>query len=141
MKFILKMLRKYKSLISYGFWGVCTTIVNIAVYSLCYDFLSIANVPSTVIAWFFSVVIAYITNKLFVFDSKSFRLDVLIKEVISFFSCRLLTGIMDVIIMYVAVDICSLNSMLWKIISNILVIILNYIAGRLIVFKKRNDDL
>lgn len=54
---------------------------------------------------------------------------------ISFFGCRFLTGVMDVAIMYFAVDIFELNAMLWKIISNILVVILNYIAGKLIVFK------
>ncbi len=136
MKLVSELIKKYKSFIAYAFWGVCTTVINIAVYYLLYSISEIANVPSTVIAWIASVVFAYITNKLFVFDSKSFRLGVVAREIVSFFGCRLLTGVMDIAIMYFAVDVFGLNSMLWKIISNILVIILNYIAGKLIIFKK-----
>lgn len=135
MKDILGLIKKYKSLISYVFWGICTTVINIAAYYLLYDLLNVANVPSTIIAWIIAVVFAYITNKIFVFDSRSFEIKKIAREMISFFGCRFLTGVMDVAIMYFAVDIFELNAMLWKIISNILVVILNYIAGKLIVFK------
>lgn len=134
---IAELIKKYKSVISYLFFGVCTTVINIATYYLCYNISDIPNVPSTVIAWVVAVVFAYITNKLFVFDSKSFKADVLVREVASFFGCRLITGILDVIIMYVAVDVMDMNSTLWKLVSNILVIILNYIASKLVIFKKK----
>ncbi|MCD7791339.1 MAG: GtrA family protein [Bacteroides thetaiotaomicron] len=134
---IIELIKKYKALISYLFFGVCTTVINIAVYYLCYNVSGIPNVPSTVIAWVVAVVFAYITNKLFVFDSKSFKADVLVREMASFFGCRLLTGILDVIIMYVAVDVMDMNSTLWKLVSNVLVIILNYVASKLVIFKKK----
>lgn len=137
MSTIIELIKKYKSVISYLFFGVCTTVINIAVYYLCYNISGIPNVTSTVIAWVVAVVFAYITNKLFVFDSKSFKADVLVREVASFFGCRLLTGILDVIIMYVAVDVMDMNSTLWKLVSNILVIVLNYIASKLVIFKKK----
>lgn len=137
MSTIIELIKKYKSVISYLFFGVCTTVINIATYYLCYNISGIANVPSTVIAWVVAVVFAYITNKLFVFDSKSFKADVLVREVASFFGCRLLTGILDVIIMYVAVDVMDMNSTLWKLVSNVLVIILNYVASKLVIFKKK----
>lgn len=74
MKDILGLIKKYKSLISYVFWGICTTVINIAAYYLLYDLLNVANVPSTIIAWIIAVVFAYITNKIFVFDSRSFEI-------------------------------------------------------------------
>lgn len=132
-----ELIKKYKSIISYLFFGVCTTVINIATYYLCYNVSGIPNVPSTVIAWVVAVIFAYITNKLFVFDSKSFKADVLIREVASFFGCRLLTGVLDVMIMYVAVDVMDMDSTLWKLVSNILVIILNYVASKLVIFKKK----
>jgi putative flippase GtrA len=81
-----------------------------------------------------AVLFAYITNKLFVFESKSFASSVLKKEMLSFFWCRLLTGIIDVAIMYVTVDLFLRDSTSWKVISNILVILLNYIASKRIIF-------
>ncbi|MCD7943922.1 MAG: GtrA family protein [Clostridia bacterium] len=137
MDTIIELIKKYKSVISYLFFGVCTTVINMATYYLCYNVSGIPNVPSTMIAWVVAVVFAYITNKLFVFDSKSFKADVLVREVASFFGCRLLTGILDVIIMYVAVDVMDMNSTLWKLVSNVLVIILNYVASKLVIFKKK----
>ena len=137
MNAIKELFIKYKSIISYLFFGICTTIVNVISYQFCYEFLNISNVISTCIAWVLAVVFAYITNKLWVFDSKSFERDILIKEIISFFSCRFLTGILDVVIMYVAVDVFGSKGLIWKIISNILVIILNYIASKLVIFRKK----
>ena len=136
MNTIFKFILKYKDLISYAFFGVWTTVINIVTYYLLYNIFEFSNVLSNCIAWVVAVVFAYITNKLYVFNSKSFKFDLLLKEVISFFGCRFLTGVLDVVIMYLAVDVYSLNSTVWKIISNILVIIINFIAGKLVVFKK-----
>ena len=97
---------------------------------------SIPNVPSTCIAWILSVLFAYLTNKVYVFQSKSFKKEVLLREGLQFFGCRLLTGILDVAIMFVAVDLLHWNGLVWKVISNILVIILNYVASKLLIFKK-----
>ena len=133
---MIDLIKKYKSLISYVFFGALTTAVNIGTYMLCYNIMGIANVPSTVIAWVAAVLFAYITNKLFVFESRSFELSVLRRELISFFGCRFLTGVMDVVIMYVSVDMLGLNSTVWKILSNVLVMIANYAASKLIIFKK-----
>ena len=99
--------------------------------------LTIPNVPSTIIAWVFAVIFAYITNKLWVFNSKSFDVTTLKHEIPTFFAARILTGILDVIIMYVAVDVLHMNATIWKLISNILVVILNYTTSKLVIFKKK----
>lgn len=136
MKAINILLLKYKSLISYAFFGVCTTAVNVISYYIFISITGISNVVSTVIAWFLAVLFAYITNKLWVFESKSFERRVLVKEILAFFGCRLTTGVLDVVVMYMAVDVIHSNGTIWKIISNIIVIIINYIASKLVIFKK-----
>jgi putative flippase GtrA len=131
-----KQFQKYRDIILYLFFGGCTTVLNIAVYYLCYNIAGIPNVPSTCIAWILSVLFAYLTNKVYVFQSRSFQREVLLREGLQFFGCRLLTGILDVAIMFVAVDLLHWNGLLWKVISNVLVIILNYVASKLLIFKK-----
>lgn len=128
---------KYKEIIRYGVAGVATTVINIVVYKVCYDALGISNVASNVIAWILSVLFAYITNKIWVFESKSLEITVLIKETITFFGCRLATGVLDLAIMYVTVDVMAWNSTLMKGISNVIVIAVNYVASKLMIFAKK----
>ena len=104
---------------------------------MLYNVLEIKNVPANIIAWVLAVLFAFITNKLFVFKSKSMDFKTLFTEGVSFFACRFLTGVLDVLIMYFAVDVFFQNSTMWKIISNIIVIILNYIVSKVFVFNKK----
>ena len=134
---IRELLIKYKSFIMYAIFGILTTIVNMAVYYLCFNISGIPNVPSTIIAWILAVCFAFITNKLWVFDSKSFAAKVLKHEIPTFFGARIATGLLDVGIMYLAVDVLHWNSTVWKLISNIIVILINYIASKLIIFNKQ----
>ena len=138
---IKDLLIKYKSLISYGFFGVLTTLINLFCYKLCYSVLNIPNVYSTAIAWLFAVLFAFVTNKLWVFESKSWAASVLFPELVKFFVCRIATGALDILIMWVTVDKLNWNSMLWKFLSNVIVIILNYAASKLVIFvKKQNGE-
>lgn len=130
-------LEKYRELVLYGIFGVLTTLINIGVYSLCYQQLGISNVASNVAAWILSVLFAFVTNKIWVFDSKSTELSVLLKEAVSFFGCRLATGLLDLAIMYVTVDVMAWNSTLMKCISNVIVIVVNYIASKLVIFAHK----
>lgn len=136
MKIIISLIKKHKSFIAYGVFGVLTTLVNITTYNCCYNQLGISNTVSNVLAWILAVVFAYITNKMWVFNSKSWQWFVLKREITSFISCRLATGIMDIVIMFICVDILGWHAMLMKILSNIVVIVLNYIFSKLIIFKK-----
>lgn len=128
---------KYKSIILYVFFGGCTTLVNFATYVICTRLFSFDTVTSTVIAWVLAVTFAYVTNRSMVFESQANGLKKYIVEIVSFFCCRLLTGILDFIIMYVCVDLMHLNDLIMKILSNILVIILNYVASKLLIFKNK----
>lgn len=134
MQKFLTILMNWRHVLAYAFFGVCTTVVNVLSYYLCYNVSGLPNIPSTVIAWFFAVFFAFITNRLYVFESKSFRGRDFLRELVAFYICRLSTGLMDVVLMYVAVDLLSWNSTLWKTISNLLAIVFNYLASRFIIF-------
>ena len=133
-KYILK---KYQEPILYLFFGVCTTFVNIAIYYLCAHIFYLSAIISTCWAWILSVIFAYATNKWWVFKSNSLRPRAIIQEFLSFASCRLFTGVCDLFIMFIFVDCLSVNDLFIKIASNVLVVILNYIFSKLIIFKKK----
>lgn len=128
-------LKPDKTVVMYLIFGVFTTIVNAGVYFLCGN-VGISNVPSTIIAWVVSVLFAFVTNKLFVFESRGGSVSVILTEMGGFFGGRLVTGVLDVVIMYLAVDVMKFNSLLWKIISNFIVIILNYVFSKFIFRRK-----
>lgn len=137
MEKVIELVRKYKELLMYGIFGVLTTVINIVTYTILYNQLGVSNVVSNVIAWILSVLFAYVTNKIWVFESKSVELKVLLYEMGAFFGCRLATGLLDLAIMYVTVDVLALNSTLMKCISNVIVIVANYIFSKLVIFKKK----
>ncbi len=141
---LVKIVDWYKSHIEvmrYLIFGVLTTAINIISYSIFYYFLGIENIISNVIAWIVSVIFAYLTNRKYVFESKANTIKTMIVEIFSFFASRLVTLGIDEAIMYVTVDKWQWNGLLMKILSNILVIILNFIFSKLIVFKKNRGKL
>ena len=132
-----KLIKKYRAFIAYGIFGVLTTIVNIVVYHICYAKLGVGNTLSNIFAWIIAVAFAYLTNKVWVFDSKSWKWNVLRREVPAFVGCRLATGVMDLMIMFICVDVLKWHAMLMKMLSNVLVILLNYVFSKLVIFKKK----
>ena len=136
---IRKLVTKYRSYILYIIFGALTTLVNMVVYYVCYNVAQIGNIPSVIIAWVLSVIFAFITNKIWVFESKSFSAETLKKEIPSFFGARIATGALDTGIMYLAVDVLHGNGNVWKLISNVIVIIINYFASKWFVFRKKEQ--
>ncbi len=136
-----KFIKDNREILAYIFFGGLTTVINVIVYYFCYEILPVPNTASVIIAWIISVAFSFITNKLFVFDSKNFEIKTFLREAASFFTCRILTGILDLIIMYVTVDLLDYNATLWKIISNVIVVILNYVAVKLFIFKKPDKKI
>lgn len=133
----MELLKKYKSFIMYAIFGVLTTVINLASYYVLYNMLHWSNLASTALAWLIAVIFAFATNKKWVFDSQSMEWKVLLYELVTFFACRLATGVLDMVVMFVAVDVMAWNEMLWKLLSNVIVIILNYVASKLVIFKKK----
>ena len=124
-----------KQIILYGIFGVLTTALNIFAYWALTRGLGFGVVPSTVIAWTIAVFFAYYTNRRYVFGSTVSSFKGILREAAYFFGARITTGVIDVIIMYVFVDVLGFHDVFIKTASNILVIILNYIFSKLIIFK------
>ena len=120
----------------YLVFGAFTTLINIVTYSIFFYLFNISNAISNIIAWIIGVIFAYITNKIIVFDSKTETKNKLLKEISSFVTCRLLTLIVDELIMIITVDKLGFNGLIMKIIANIIVIILNFVLSKLIIFRK-----
>ena len=133
---IREIIRRYKDVIPYLFFGVCTTVVNVVVYWCSAHIFALSTMLSTVIAWILAVLFAYITNRKWVFKSDAKSRLAIAKEISSFFGCRLATGIIDWLCMFVFVEVLSINDVVIKVLANILVIVLNYVASKLIIFKR-----
>lgn len=134
VKFALKKYKRYEEIINYLFIGGCTTIVSIGTYTICSSLFHIHYQVSNIISWVFSVVFAFITNKLFVFKVKNN--DNLFKEIYQFVKFRILSLIIDMGIMYLLVDLLKINDIISKILVQIIVVALNYIFSKLFIFKK-----
>lgn len=139
MKKIINLYKKYEEIINYLIIGGLTTLISLITYYACVlTFLDpnkalelqIANI----ISWIISVSFAYITNRIFVFKSKSKQI---IKEITSFVSARILTLIIDMFTMFVMVTLLNLNDKVSKLFVQIIVIVLNYVFSKIFVFKKK----
>ena len=126
-------IKKYESVLLYLIFGVLTTFV------ILFNHVLLSNILSNGIAWVAAVIFAFITNKIWVFKSKTLEIEQVIKELIAFFSARLSTGLLDMAIMYVGVDLLKVNSIYSKIISGVVVVILNYIFSKLFIFRKNKE--
>ncbi|MGG7099049.1 GtrA family protein [Clostridium sardiniense] len=128
---------KFKEQILYIVFGVLTTAINIISFFLCTRLFGIGLMASNIIAWIASVIFAFVTNKIYVFDSRNYSLKVVTKELVDFTISRGATGVLDMGLMYLFVSVIHIEDMASKIIINIIVIILNYVLSKLYVFKKR----
>ncbi len=130
--------------ISYVVFGVLTTVVSLVSYKLATIILA-GDKPitglqiqiATVSSWILAVAFAYITNKLFVFKSKSFQPSVLVKELSGFLGARLLSLLYEMIWMYVTADLLGINDFICKFVAQFVIVILNYLFSKLFVFKKK----
>ena len=126
-----------KETILYIIFGVLTTIVNLISYYLFSNIISINYLISNTISWIISVSFAYITNKFYVFNSKDKSKDIIIKEFIKFVNCRLTSGIIEMILLFLLVDMLAVNDIISKLVIGVIVVILNFIFSKLFVFKKQ----
>jgi putative flippase GtrA len=126
---------KYKEILLYLIFGGLTTVTNIVVYYIFARIIGVNTISSTLVAFIVSVIFAYITNKMWVFESKTTDISELIKEASSFFGGRLFSGGFDLLVMYLFVDVLLFDDMIIKILSNVCVVIMNYLISKLFVFK------
>ena len=137
MKRILALLKKHEEVVSYLFFGGLTTVVNYLVYLPCYNLLGFSGTVSNVVAWIAAVAFAYLTNKPFVFKSHDWSAKTVLPELTKFVGCRVGSGLLETAIIFVTVDLLGLNGNLIKVVTSVLVVVLNYVASKLVVFRKK----
>ena len=136
MEKIRMLIRKHYDVLAYLFFGVLTTVVNYIVYLPCYNLLHFSASASNVIAWVAAVAFAYLTNKPFVFKSHDWSRKTVVPELTKFVGSRVLSGALETAIIFVTVDLLLWNGNIMKLVTSVLVVILNYVASKLLVFKK-----
>ena len=131
-----RLIVKYWDVLSYLFFGGLTTVVNYAVYLPCFNLLGMSAAVSNVIAWAVAVLFAFLTNKPFVFKSHDWSAKTVWPEFIKFVGCRIGSGVLETAIVFVTVDLLYWNGNWMKLATSVLVVILNYFASKLLVFRK-----
>ena len=132
-----RIYKKYKEIINYLIFGGLTTLVSIGTYALFTKLFNIDYLVSNVLSWIIAVLFAFITNKLFVFESKSKDKKQVSKEMINFFFFRVVSLGIEMVIMYTFVDLLSFNDLITKVIAQVIVILSNYIFSKVFVFKNQ----
>ena len=136
MEWLKTMVEKHRDVLLYLIFGVLTTAVNYVVYLPCYNLLGLSGSVSNVIAWVGAVAFAYLTNKPFVFRSHDWSAKTVIPELTRFVGCRVGSGVLETAIIFLTVDCLAWNGNVMKLLTSVLVVILNYIGSKLLVFKK-----
>lgn len=128
-----------KKIISFTFWGILTTALNVILYygMRC---IKLSVQVATVLAWFLCVLFAFVTNKKYVFKNSSSNKKDFIREILYFYGSRLFSGIADVLIMSLFVDILKLNEVFSKITDEFLVSAFNFAFSFLVIFKNKKDS-
>lgn len=166
METIKKYYTKYEEVIKYLFWGVMTTVVNFATFylliiiigtnegswkALFTDFHRFGEIISNIeisaignicniVAVIVSILFAYVTNRNFVFKDKAHGKKAIVKEMSSFFACRIFTMVVDTAIYWIGCTKLKFPALIVKMVSQVVVTILNYVFSKVIVFKKANND-
>lgn len=149
-------MKKAKEIILYVAFGVLTTLVSWGSYAIFVNFAKITVFWSNLLSWICAIVFAYVTNKLWVFESKSWESGLVIKELLGFVASRGVTGVIEIVfvpvlaklgfdnIFYsmlknldIKAELLFTDGIYSKIAIAVIVVILNYIFSKLFVFKKR----
>ncbi|MGN1119359.1 MAG: GtrA family protein [Oscillospiraceae bacterium] len=156
-----ELYRRYSEVFNYFLFGVGTTVISFGTYYLVrWIFPDRDSVPSwlgwifsitsrfgiesntalpVIISWFFSVLFAFLTNRIYVFHSKADTAWAFIKEMLAFYGTRLMTLVMDMVIMFLLVDLTGIENALYefacKVFSNVLVLIVNFVLSKLFIFR------
>lgn len=130
------MTEHYYSILMYLIMGSITTFINIFIFWLFNSQFSLNYTIANIIAWVFSVLFAYVSNKFYVFESKNTSLKTLTKEVSSFFFFRILSLFMDLLVMFLCIGLLGFNPLLAKVLANVIVLIANYVFSKFYIFNK-----
>ena len=133
-------IKKHWDILSYLFFGGLTTLVNYLVYVLAFNGLELSAAISNIIAWVVAVAFAYLTNKPFVFKSHDWSARTVLPELGKFLGCRVSSGLLETGLLALCVDMLRWNGLLMKIVTSVLVVIINYLGSKFLVFQEKRRD-
>ena len=137
IKKIPLMLGRHYDLFLYLFVGGLTTVLNLAIYYVLVNAADVDPYTSTAIAWFFAMLFAFFVNKLWVFKDKSWKFKHAMYQFWTFAAARILSFGMEELLMFVGIELCRINENVVKIPIQVLVVLVNYVASKLVIFKKK----
>ena len=129
--------KKNKEVLLYLFFGGLTFIVSIVTYAVFNVSMGINELIANVMSWVLAVSFAFATNRVWVFQSPTDSVQAFIKQMFVFYSGRVITLVVEEAILLVFITWLGFNSMLIKVIAQVIVIVLNYVISKLVVFKER----
>ena len=135
MDVLRDFVKKHKDILSYLFFGGLTTIVSFVVYFLLHRWGQLSATISNIVAWICAVLFAFVTNKPFVFQSHDWSKVVMIPEFTKFVGSRIFSGLFETGMLALTVDFWQFHDLTMKIIASVIVVILNYVASKLLVFR------
>lgn len=136
MEKLRQLIKKHWDILAYLFFGGLTTLVNFLVYAPLYYWVQLPAALSNVLAWVAAVAFAFLTNKPFVFKSHDWSAKTVLPELGKFVGCRVGSGLLETGILALTVDILAWNGLVMKLLTSILVVVLNYVGSKLLVFKR-----
>lgn len=125
--------------ISYLIFGGLTTVIDYVISNVLYYIVKMGSIPAQCIGWVAAVLFAFVTNKWFVFESRTLAPAAVVREFISFIACRIATFVFNLAAMFVLVDLMGLEFFFCKLVVSIGVVILNYVLSKVLIFTGKKD--
>lgn len=136
-QYCLNLYKKYEEGLNYLIFGFLAFVLNYVLYDVFEALLHMHYLIATALSWVLTVIFAYWTNHTFVFKSKNAGAASLFKEFTAFISARILTEGLELLLMYLMVDVADINSRIAKLIGQTVVILTNYFLSKLWIFKEK----
>lgn len=129
---------KYKEMLLYLFFGGLSFVVSIATYALFNVSFGINELIANILSWIITVMFAFLTNRIWVFNSPTNGLEEFIKQMVAFYGGRVVTLVVEEVILLVFITLLHFQSMLVKVVAQVIVIVLNYVISKLVIFNKES---
>lgn len=140
IKLIQHLWKKHEEAMNYLFWGGVAFLLSIILFHIFANMMNLYEQIANTLSWIICVIFTYLTNRFFVFKSKTRGLKRVIKEFTDFVTARIITLVMENAILFVIIDLLTIHNMIAKLVGQFVVIVSNYILSKLWIFKKEKKD-
>ena len=126
--------------VAYLIFGVLTTVIDYVISNVLFYWTKVPTLPAQTIAWIAAVVFAFVTNKWWVFESHTLVPSEVWKEFVSFIICRIATFVFNLAALFVMVDLMGMEFFFCKLLISVVVVVLNYVFSKILIFAKKKDN-